>query len=90
LPDGPTLDHSYNDTIRVLTDKGAVEYTESTYQVSVGNMLIVYGRRQDGKPYIAALYNSNSWGGVLTLPRENAQIATPLVPTGPTDSGSLP
>jgi hypothetical protein len=89
LPDGPTLDHSYNDTIRVLTDKGAVEYTESTYQVSVGNMLIVYGRRQDGKPYIAALYNQNSWGAILTIPRAVA-TPEPLVPTGPTDSGSLP
>ena len=82
LSKGPTLDHDYNDTIRVLTDKGAVEYTEATYQVSVGNMLLVYGRRQDSKPFIAALYNQNSWGAVLTLPRV---VATPKdeVPDSP-------
>ena len=71
-----------------ITDKGAVEYTEATYQVSVGNMLLVYGRRQDGQPFIAALYNSNSWGGVLTLPRE---IATPApVPWAPPRRAPLP
>ena len=80
LSKGPSGDHQYNDTIRVLTDKGAVEYTEATYQVSVGSMLVVYGRRDDGKPFIAALYNSNSWGGVITIPRP---VATPEpVPAG--------
>ena len=84
---GPTLDRQVQRHDPRITDKGAVEYTEATYQVSVGNMLLVYGRRQDGQPFIAALYNSNSWGGVLTLPRE---IATPAPSVGATETGSAP